>query len=287
MQWHPLFAKLLRPVLEGYYEVQTNVPVGDVPREADIVVVRRSTAKAVPFRGLWKHLKSWNVLEFKGPSVSARVDDLDLLVELGLGIERKANEHLAKEKRTRLQHTDVAYWYLVHRLGRRFLSRLEEKVGPVRVLDAGIWTAHVLARPLLLVSSVDLPLATESLPLHLLEGDKTRELARMLKADDRLRLEFGAYMAAMFPDIEEIEEMAKTKTKGPVFHLKPLIEIVGLPEIVKQAGGLNPFIERIGKKKFFDSFLSTLTPEERRDAFDELLSSLSPAERRDLKNRLS
>lgn len=38
-QWHPIFAKLLRPLLEGYYDVQTNVAVGDVPREADVVLV--------------------------------------------------------------------------------------------------------------------------------------------------------------------------------------------------------------------------------------------------------
>ena len=31
-QWHPLFAKLLRPLVEGHYEVQINVPVGEAPR---------------------------------------------------------------------------------------------------------------------------------------------------------------------------------------------------------------------------------------------------------------
>jgi hypothetical protein len=28
-QWHPVFAQLLRPLVEDYYEVQTTVPVGD------------------------------------------------------------------------------------------------------------------------------------------------------------------------------------------------------------------------------------------------------------------
>jgi hypothetical protein len=62
-QWHPIFAKLLRPVLEGYYEVSTNVPVGDVPREADVVLIRRASAKPLPFQGLWKDLTQWNVME--------------------------------------------------------------------------------------------------------------------------------------------------------------------------------------------------------------------------------
>jgi hypothetical protein len=36
VQWHPLFAHLLRPLLEDYYEVQTDVSVGDLPRQADL-----------------------------------------------------------------------------------------------------------------------------------------------------------------------------------------------------------------------------------------------------------
>jgi hypothetical protein len=65
-QWHPIFAELLRPMLQDYYEVQTNVPVGDAPREADILLVRRTSNQPTPFHGLWRHLKTWNVLEFKG-----------------------------------------------------------------------------------------------------------------------------------------------------------------------------------------------------------------------------
>src|SRR5258708_5512858 len=39
-QWHPIFAQLLRPAVEAYYEVETTFPVGDAPREADFVLLR-------------------------------------------------------------------------------------------------------------------------------------------------------------------------------------------------------------------------------------------------------
>src|SRR3954467_6134164 len=68
IQWHPLFAQLLRPLLEGYYAVETNVPVGDVPRAPDIVLVRRPSGEPPPFKGLWKDLTPWNVFEYKGPT---------------------------------------------------------------------------------------------------------------------------------------------------------------------------------------------------------------------------
>jgi hypothetical protein len=102
-QWHPLFAQLLRPLLQGYYEVQTDVPVGDLPRQADLVVLRRTSRQPPAFRGLWKGLTTWNVLEFKGPSVSARLGHLSLLTELGLGIERRLNEECARKKRRPLR----------------------------------------------------------------------------------------------------------------------------------------------------------------------------------------
>ena len=43
--WHPLFAQLLRPLLEGYYEVQTNVPVGDAPRVTTVAQNLRGARK--------------------------------------------------------------------------------------------------------------------------------------------------------------------------------------------------------------------------------------------------
>lgn len=48
-QWHPVFAQLLRPAVEAYYDVQTTLPVGDAPREADFVLLRRTGSAPPPF----------------------------------------------------------------------------------------------------------------------------------------------------------------------------------------------------------------------------------------------
>jgi hypothetical protein len=121
-QWHPLFAELLRPLVEGYYEVQTNVPVGDVPRQADLLLLRRTTSRPPPFQGLWRHLTTWNVIEYKGPSVSARFEHLDLLIELGLGIHRRLNQERAKQKQRPMPAAEVSFWYVANRLGTRYLD---------------------------------------------------------------------------------------------------------------------------------------------------------------------
>src|SRR5439155_23487248 len=96
-QWHPVFAQLLRPAVEDYYEVRTTVPVGDAPREADFFLLRRTAAGMPPFRGLWRHLTPWNILEYKGPTVSPRNRDVELLIELGLGIDRRLHEEHSRD----------------------------------------------------------------------------------------------------------------------------------------------------------------------------------------------
>ena len=118
-QWHPLFADLLRPLLEPHYEIQTNVPVGDAPREADFVLLRRTQAGFLPFQGLWRYLIPWNILEFKGPTVRPRLDHLERLIEVGLGIHR----HLMEQELYRPPKTvsEVSFWYLSFHLGLRFL----------------------------------------------------------------------------------------------------------------------------------------------------------------------
>src|SRR5260370_41236767 len=96
-QWHPLLGRLLRPCVEQYYELQLGVPVGDLPRQADLVLLRRTGTGTLPFQGLWRYLTTWSILEFKGPTVTPRRRDLNLLIELGLGIDRRLNTERVRQ----------------------------------------------------------------------------------------------------------------------------------------------------------------------------------------------
>lgn len=48
IEWHPVLGRLLRRRVEGYYELLTNVSVGDLPRQADIMLLRRTTNRELP-----------------------------------------------------------------------------------------------------------------------------------------------------------------------------------------------------------------------------------------------
>src|SRR5439155_18154049 len=132
-------------------------PVGDLPRQADIVLLRRTGTGALPFQGLWRWLTTWNILEFKGPTVMPRERDLPLLVELGLGIDRRLNAERVRQKQRPLKETDVSFWYIANKLGPRLLGVAERCLGPLEPGGPGVWRASVLGYPYLFVSTVDLP----------------------------------------------------------------------------------------------------------------------------------
>ncbi len=277
MQWHPVFAQLLRPLLEGYYEVETNVPVGDAPRQADLVLVRRTSSKPPPFQGLWKDLTAWNVLEYKGPTVSARLGDLDGLVEVGLGIHRRLNEEGAKQKQKPLGPAEVSWWYLAEGLGRRFLRDAPESLGPLEPWGRGVWRCVVLRRPVYLVSRKELPVGQDSLPLHVLAGEDPeteRAMLPVLAGLPGLLEEYGKWLVSLHPAlVEELLAMAKTKDKGPQFHLDALIRLVGVKRYVEEVG-VKRFIEELGPGRIIEELKGLrgkLTSEEKR-ILKELLS---------------
>jgi hypothetical protein len=270
MQWHPLFAQLLRPLLESHYEVQTNVAVGDAPRQADVLLLRRISEAAPPFHGLWRWLATWNVVEFKGPTVSARVDDLDDLLELGLGIHRRLNEGRTRQRQPRIERSGVALWYLANHLGRRFLGRARTVVGTLEQLAAGVWRATVWQRSLLLVSNREVAVDRDSLPLHLLTPEPQatqQEVVRVLGNHRELWPAYVAWLASAHPGLlQELTQMGKKKTEALELNVRPLFQHLGWQEILRQVG--------------LHDLVTHLTAEQRQELLRLLQEEPPPAEER-------
>jgi hypothetical protein len=128
-QWHPVFAHLLGLLLEDYYEIQPEVPVSDLPRQADLLVIRRQPGPEPPFRGLWNHLTDWNVLEFKGPTDAPEDADLELLIHVGTGLTYRINEERQSRKESPLENRQVSFWYIVAALGETYLGHARNRAG--------------------------------------------------------------------------------------------------------------------------------------------------------------
>jgi hypothetical protein len=273
--WHPLFAKLLRPLLENHYEVQTNVPVGDAPRLADVLLLRRTSTGTPPFRGLWRRLTTWNVLEFKGPTVSARVDDLDSLLEVGLGIQRRLNEERARLRQPALGREEVSFWYMANHLGRRFLGTASALVGPLEQDAEGVWRGIVWQRPLLLVSNRAVAVERDSLPLHLLTPEPEtmqRTVEELMSRHPDLGQVYGVWLASLQPTVvKELLRMGRRKSRGLTLNVGPVIRYLGWKEVLRQIGqdeliaegGLQAIIDQVG----LDNLVSQLNAEQREELF--------------------
>src|SRR5712691_11694080 len=277
-QWHPVFAQLLRPAVEAYYDVQTTLPVGDAPREVDFVLLRRTAQGTPPFRGLWRHLTTWNIQEFKGPTVSPRRGDVELLVELGLGIDRRLQEGRVREGQRPLAAREVSFWYLANHLGSRFLREAERKLGRLEPLGPGLWRCELLGRLLFWVSSIDLPVEADSLPLHVVGKEPAateRAVARLVLEEPRLQQLYGGWLASLHPTAwKEVEAMARATGRRLLFDIRPAVESLGLDHVIEQVG-IDRVLEQLGDKEVA-----------RRIGLERWLATLSPAERRELKRRL-
>jgi hypothetical protein len=293
-QWHPVFAELLRPVVESHYEVELNMPVGDVPRQADFVLLRRRRSGPLPVAGLWRDLATWNVLEFKGPTVSPREEDLDLLVELGLGIRRRLNAERSRQGRPALGPNETALWYLANRLGRRLLRGWGRRVTGLRPHSPGIGRCSVLGHPVFLVSSRELPVEEASLPLHLVareSGETELAVANLVAASAALWDRYGGWLASLHPAAYlEVQGMAK-QTKRPFrLDLTPVINTMGMEWVIEQLGtkrvieelGTKRVIEELGTKRVIEE-LGTKQVIEGLGGVKRLWAELSPEQRRELK----
>ena len=297
MQWHPLFAELLRGIVDAYYEVQTNVPVGDIPREADIVLLRRKPqALAPPFRNLWSGLTTWNVLEFKSPTVSPLARDIDLLVELGLGIDRRLNQERTKQKLSPLEPQETSLWFLANRLGRRFLRQSQERLGILEKCGEGIWRGRVLLRKVYLVSNSDLPVNEESVPLHLVSREshgKALSVAKLVLGDPALRRMYEDWVYVLHESAwKEVRIMSRVVEDEVPINFKKIVDLIGVDRLISQVGlkrvieevGLGSVIAEVGLDRVIAEVgLDRVIAEV---GVDRLIASLTPAQRRELKRRL-
>src|SRR5437879_4678621 len=224
IQWHPLFTRLLRPHVEGYYEVRTQVAVGDVPREAELVLLRRKRTVAPPLQGLWKWLTPWNLLEYKGRSSPARTEHVPRLVELGLGIARRLNEEARQERRATCLPGGISFWYLANRLGATFHREAGRMLAGLESLGEGLWRCYLLDHPVLLVSAAELPVDEDSLALHVLaeEPDAKERQVWIYLTQHTARVEsYGATFATFHPAIWK--EMRVMGRKTAAIDFRPLI----------------------------------------------------------------
>ncbi len=123
-QWHPLFAHLLRLLIDEYYEVKTEVPVSELPRRGDLLVLRTLQPR------LWEEIrlmastaKDRPIIDWEAVSKVADIEEFvrflppERIIQV-LGVERAIQT--------------IGLPRLIETVG---LPRLIEASGPDKLLD--------------------------------------------------------------------------------------------------------------------------------------------------------
>jgi hypothetical protein len=188
------------------------------------------------------------------------------------------NEEEGKRNRAPRAAVDVSFWYLVNHLGRRFLRNARARLGTLDELQPGVWASSILGRAVFLISSIDLPVESDCIPLHVLgveSGTKELAAARLILQQPDLWKIYSQFMATLHPEIaKELQAMARTSRKGPKFHLKPLADLMGLKEVILQ----------LGEKELIAQLLAD--QKGKKKVIAEVLQHLSQAERAELRRQL-
>lgn len=242
--------------LGDYYEVETEVPVGELPRRADLVLVRRERADP-PFTGLWMHLTRLNLFEYKGPTDSADELDLDLLMHVGTGLLCRYNE----EKRGSVRPGEMSLWYVVPSMGEAFWGRAQSRA----FFDAeggGLWRGKVWGYPIFLLdySQAD-PGQLDALPLNVLRRDLGAPPAMRDLLLSRIDLlgQFKNFLVSYQPSLwEALRLMAQQQgtidweAVGKVEDLRQILPFIPTEQI----------IQSVGEDKLRDIVLAKMTPEQ-------------------------
>lgn len=278
-QWHPLFADLLRPVLGPYYDVQTEVPVSDLPRRGDFLIVRRQPDAEPPFEGVWRFLTEWNVVEFKGMTDDPEEDDLELLMHVGCGLAYKINEERRERREPRLAPRQVSFWLIARQIGEAFLRHAAVR-GAFPYEPGGIWRGTSWGHPIVLVSGRELHAEIDSLPLLTMDaGRLPRSLGEMVAQNDELLKAYAEHLRVYQPALwkvvksmaqyrgSQIDWQAVFENEDPADAVRALppqrvIEALGVEKAIAAIGidkviesvGRSRVIEAIGMAKFIEAY---------------------------------
>jgi hypothetical protein len=159
-----------------------------------------------------------------------------------------------------------------------------------------VWRCTVLEHLVFLVSTVDLPVDQDSLPLHVVGKEPPeveKAVAELLVEQPELWQHYGGWLAGLHPRIwKEVRLMARTAGKKFQIDFRPAIKDLGLNYVIEQVG-IKPIIDEIGVKRAVEELglrrvIEEVGPRRVLDeiGLDTLLTNLTPSQRQELKRRL-
>ena len=201
-----------------------------------------------------------------------------MLVELGLGVDRKLNEDRTRERLEPLAPVEVSFWYIVNHIGQRFLDEARTILGSLEEASPGVWRSQILSRPVFLIDSVGVTVDRESVAIHLV-GEESPEieqnLARVIVGETGYWERFAHFLGSCHPNIyEEVARMATSTNKSGDLDLRPFVDQLGLAQYLAP---VRP--GEVLKTMGVEQIMAEFSAEDRKRLAKEYLANMSAEER--------
>ncbi|HIE53359.1 MAG TPA: hypothetical protein EYP85_16525, partial [Armatimonadetes bacterium] len=198
-RWHPLLAQFLRQDYGDRLIIEEEVPLGEMPLRADLLLIRRDPQVQLPYPFNW--LGVTTLVEFKGPEEATAQEDLVKLEVYGLLYQLR--EGMRERK-------DLTLWLVASQFTTDVSQSGGAQLCPLQEVGPGVTAGNLDGFPTCLVNLQRLPVTGEALPLLMVtKGAREREVMEFLLAH---RGEYPAYLAhALLWHQQALEEVLRMK----------------------------------------------------------------------------
>ncbi len=170
LYWHPFLAEMLRLSYADRLDVRENLPLGDLPLEADLLLIRRDPAAPLPYP--LDFLGPTTLVEFKSPTDTADQAALEQLEIYGLRYVRR--EGLARRD-------DLTLWLMASQVAENVSRPGKAELTGARAVGPGVTRGTLDGFPTCVVDLQAVPFTPETLPLHMVAtGKQERALAEFV-----------------------------------------------------------------------------------------------------------
>lgn len=254
IQWHPLLARFLKRDYQDRLDIQYEFPLGELPRRADFILIRRRSEVDLPYP--LNYLGQTTLMEYEGPDETVSQPHLQLL-----GI----HAHLYVLQQNLEARRDLVLWLVGSQFAAGLsdprLAHLEglEEAGP------GAQRGMLDGFETYLVDLASVPMTEELLCFLLVTKARQRELAEFL-LDRRERLGFYlTFMHLMHREaLEEVLTMRKMTAEELEIDAEALVQACGEEGIIELLGP-ERIISHLGEERI----ISHLGPERVLDCLGE------------------
>jgi hypothetical protein len=161
LYWHPFLAQMLRLSYADRLLVQEQISLGDMPLQADLLVIRRDPNVSLPYP--LEFLGPRTLVEFKSPDDTADQAALEQLDIYGLLYVRREGLPRRRDLTLWLMATNIAA--NVSQPGRTELTGVQD-VGP------GVRRGTLDGFPTFLLDLQAVPFSPNTIPLHMVAGGR-------------------------------------------------------------------------------------------------------------------